>query len=327
MRDAESTIVEALASLQVQTLDDFEVLVVDDGSRDQSAQLVDAIAMSDARVRLLSQPATGIVGALTRAAREARGTFFARMDADDIALPERLATQVRWLRRRGDLAVVGSRVQSFGETPATDGWRRYEAWLNGRCRTDLLARDLLVESPLAHPSVMMRREAFYRVGGYRDFDGPEDYDLWLRLARAGYRFAKVPRVLLRWRDHAARLTRTDGRYRAEAFLRLKIDHLLAGPLSDEQTRPVLIWGAGRDGGRFARELLARGGRVDAFIDIDPRRKGRLRHDRPVLMPSAIADFARPIVLGVVPVLGARALIRQRLTKLGLRELVDYWVCA
>ncbi len=331
VRDGAETLPAALESLAAQTLREHEVIVVDDGSTDDSAAVVEAFCRRDERVQLLRQAPAGIVSALNLAAAAARAPLLARMDADDVCSPERLAQQLRWLERRTDLVAVGSLVESFGGGAASEGWQRYIRWLNGRRTAEQIARDLLVESPLAHPSVMLRAQALRDMGGYRDFDGPEDYELWLRLARAGGRFAKVPRVLLRWRDHATRLTRTDGRYRPEAFLRCKVEHLLAGPLSDDE-RPVVIWGAGRDGGRFGRALIARGVELAAFIDIDPRRIGSTRHGVPVIAVEQLRALAerrgrKPLVLAVVGVVGARALIRQRLSCRGYTELEDYLCCA
>ncbi|MBW2734763.1 MAG: glycosyltransferase [Deltaproteobacteria bacterium] len=326
VRDGAATLAAALESLASQSHREHEVIVVDDGSQDESIDIVKGFAQRDPRVRLVEPGAVGLVAALNIAAQEARAPILARMDADDICMPYRLRRQLSWLRRRPELTVVGSLVETFGSAADNAGWQRYIKWLNSCRDEERIARELLVESPLAHPSVMMRRGPFESVGGYRDFDGPEDYDLWLRLARAGARFAKVPVVLLRWRDHAQRLTRMDSRYRPEAFLALKIEHLLAGPLK-ERARPLLLWGAGRDGGRFGRALLARGVAIEAFIDIDPRRIGNTRHGRPVVAPNDITDFEHPMVLVVVPVAGARKLIRGRLTLRGLREGRDYWVCA
>jgi hypothetical protein len=223
---------------------------------------------------------------------------------------------------------VGCLVRSFGDGPLQEGWQRYEAWLNGRRCSEAIARDLFVESPLAHPSVTLRRSALDSVGGYREIDGPEDYDLWLRLVGAGWRLAKVPAVLLEWRDHPTRLTRTDPRYRPEAFIRLKARHLSRGPLGTGQ--PFWIWGAGRYGRHLARALEAEGREVDAFIDIDPKKIGRTRRGRPVCSPAALADQKHRddlLVLTAVPVPGARTLIRRKLNALGHVELTSYWCCA
>ena len=327
VRDGQDTICAALGSLQKQTLSEFEVIVVDDGSTDNTADKVASLARTDGRIRLYRRPALGIAHALNYGLSQAKGAWIARMDADDESLPERFSAQLDWLDAHRDVAVVGCRVESFRDVgELRDGWRSYESWLNARVTSEQILRDVLIESPLAHPSVMMRREALEAVHGYRQFDGPEDYDLWLRLLRAGYALAKVPRVLLRWRDRPERLTRTDPRYRPDAFMALKIEHLCAGPLA-RGDRPVLVWGAGRYGGRFGRGLIERGIPVEAFVDIDPRRVGRTRHGRPVIGPGELSRFARPLVLSAVGIPSARSIIRRQLSRAGLRELSDYFICA
>src|SRR4029077_16547669 len=100
----------------------------------------------------------------------------------------------------------------FGEAHPNAGMRSYVGRLNGLLDHNAITRDLFVESPFSRPTVMMRAELFRRLGGYREFDGPEDYDLWLRAHAAGARFATLAEVLLDWRDGPSRLSRTDPRY-------------------------------------------------------------------------------------------------------------------
>ena len=152
------------------------------------------------------------------------------------------------------------------------------------------------------------------MGGYRDFDGPEDYDLWLRLALAGGAFAKVPRVLLRWRDRPDRLTRSDSRYRPEAFMRLKVDYLVRGPLEKRGSRPLLGLGCRPLRVPLGKLLLASGVQIDAFVDIDPSRINSVRHDLPIVSPAQIDAFDRPMVLTAVALPQARSIIRARLTR-------------
>ena len=123
--------------------------------------------------------------------------------------------------------------------------RAYVLWSNALLDDAAIRRDLFVESPLVHPSVMARTATLRGLGGYRDYDGPEDYDLWLRAAAAGLRFSKLPEVLLQWRDSSGRLTRRDPRYAPERFFARKLAALLEGPLS--AGRPVVVWGAGEIG--------------------------------------------------------------------------------
>jgi glycosyltransferase involved in cell wall biosynthesis len=326
VRNAASTIAEAISSISRQTLRELEVVVVDDGSTDRTPLILDGLARADPRLRILRQGPCGLVPALNTAARAARSQYLARMDADDVSHARRLALQLRRLERDHRLGAVGCLVRSFGNTPQSDGWSRYEQWLNSSRTPVAIGRDIYIESPLAHPSVVMRQAAFEAVGGYRDLDAPEDYDLWLRMARAGWQFAKVASVLLHWRDHASRLTRVDPRYRLEAFTRLKAHHLARGPLA-ETDRPLWIWGAGRYGRQLARALESEAVSAEAFVDIDPAKIGRQRRGHPVVNVAELARHPEAVVIAAVPVRGARALIRRRLNQMGRREGLDYWCCA
>ncbi|MDH7570179.1 MAG: glycosyl transferase, partial [Armatimonadota bacterium] len=200
---------------------------------------------------------------------------------------------------------------------------RYEEWLNSLVTHEEICRDLFVESPFAHPSVTFRKELVLNAGGYQDHGWAEDYDLWLRLALAGTRFAKVPEVLHYWRDRPDRLTRTADEYSFRNFRRLKIHYLRQGFL---QTRhEVMVWGAGRGGKAWAADLEAAGLSIVAHIDVDPKKIGRTRRGRPVLAPDELPSPGGPPVLVTVGVKGARALIRRELDARGYVEGRDY-VC-
>jgi GT2 family glycosyltransferase len=218
--------------------------------------------------------------------------------------------------------VIGTGIAMFPADRVTAGMRHYEAWQNACISPEAIDREMYVESPLVHPSVMYRREMVLAAGGYRDADFPEDYDLWLRLHRSGIRMGKVPDVLVRWREGERRLTRTDPRYGRDAFPRLKAHHLARGWLAG---RPeVQIWGAGPDGRRFRRALAAEGIRVARFLDIDPRKVGRvLGGGAPVVDAARVAEHRDLPLLVAVGVKGARALIRERLDAEGFRETIDY----
>ena len=316
VRDARRTLPACLRSLRAQTLADHEVVAVDDGSTDGSGEILEAWSREDPRVRVARTPARGLVAALNTASGLARAGYLARMDADDVAHPERLALQAARLAEDPATAILGCRVRLVGGARAGNaGMRAYVRWLNGLVDHETIARDLLVESPLAHPSVMMRATALRALRGYRDFDGPEDYDLWLRAWGAGLRFAKLERSLLLWRDGPRRLTRRDPRYAADRFLALKVGALLAGPLRGE--RKVVIWGAGPIGKTWARALGNK--RVAAFVEVAPRRIGQTIHGAPVVEVAAAPRFSGCLHLAAVGRPGARERIRQEARRLGLLE--------
>jgi glycosyltransferase involved in cell wall biosynthesis len=318
VRDAAPTLPACLDSLRAQTLGDFEVIAVDDGSRDESAALLARAAREDRRLRVIAGSG-GLVAALNAAAAAAGGELLARMDADDVALPERFARQVAVLDAAREIDILGCRVALMdGGAFPNAGMRAYVQWSNGLLTHEAIAADRLVESPLAHPSVMMRAAVLRDLGGYRAFDGPEDYDLWLRALHAGRRLEKVPEVLLQWRDAPSRLSRTDPRYAPGRFFDLKREAFLRlVPSADG----VVVWGAGPIGKAWARGLRERGRAVRAFVDVDPRKIGRTVHGAPVVGVEAAGAYEREVHLAAVGSADARRRIRAAAAALGIERVV------
>jgi glycosyltransferase involved in cell wall biosynthesis len=327
--NAGATVDEAVASMLSQTLADFELVAVDDGATDDTRVRLEAWSRRDERVRVLPQAHVGLVQALRIGLSACRAPLVARMDADDRSAPERLARQAEHLEAHPQVAVVGCLVRGFPASDVREGFRVYLEWLNGVATPEAIARELFVESPLAHPSVMMRREWLERVGGYQERGWPEDYDLWLRLHLAGALFDKVPQVLLDWREHPARATRTDPRYAVEKFLMAKAHYLALGPLVGRES--LIIWGAGQMGRRLSKHLLRRGAPLRAFVDIDPAKVGRVRRGVPIVAPADLrqlwSSLPRPVLLAAVGSRGARRLIREQLEAMGLVEGRDWWAAA
>ena len=327
--NAAATLEASLASIAAQEYSDYEFVIVDDGSTDATPQILAEHAQRDSRLRVIRQVHGGIVAALQAGLSTCRGVYVARMDADDIAAPERLARLAALLDAQPGLDVVSCLVRGYPEADVRGGFRIYLEWLNSLVSHEDITREIFVESPLPHPSVMFRRERVLAAGGYEEHGWPEDYDLWLRLYLAGMHFGKVPEILLDWREHPDRLTRTDARYSLENFLRAKAHYLVHGPLADRDA--VIVWGAGMMGRRLSKHLLRGGAPVAAFVDIDPKKIGRTRRGRPIIAPEALEDAVRaaraPIVLAAVAARGARVLIRERLEAMGFREGADWLAVA
>ncbi len=321
VRDAQSTLRRALDSLLAQRFASFEVIAVDDGSTDATSQILQAAAKSDARVRAVSQSPLGIVAALERARRLARGRFLARMDADDEAHPDRLAAQRSLALARPDVVLVGSHVRYAPREGLSDGARRYEGWLNALASHRDVERDLWVECPIAHPTFFMRAEAVASAGGYRDAGWPEDYDLLLRLWRRGGRFEVVPEPLLRWWDAPGRLSRVSATYSPAAFRRCKVHHLRGSLLRGRAG--AVVWGAGPTGKAFSRTLRAAGTAVLGFVEVHPGKIGQVIHDAPVVGVDEARRFVDALHLAAVGQPGGRARVRAAMRRAKLHEGVDF----
>jgi len=320
-RDAAATLEEALASVAGQTFTDWEALVVDDGSTDDTAELAESWTQRDRRFRLLRQEApVGIVGCLNRAVDEARAPVLARMDADDVALPTRFERQLARFAS-GDVHAVGCQVRYFPPAQVAGGALRYEAWLNSVITPEEHDRDMFVECPLAHPTMMLQADALRFVGGYAARGWPEDYDLLLRLWEAGYGMAKVPEVLLHWREAPGRTSRTQPEYSLDALVRCRAHYLARTHLRE---LPVLVFGAGPVGKAMARALQAEGVRLEAFVDVDPRKIGQTVHGVPVLNRwEAFRLRGRAFGVAALGQPGARAELRQALVSADWVEGVHF----
>ena len=329
VHNAANTLADAVDSIRCQTCNRWELIAADDGSTDASLDILKQHARLDKRITALQLSRQGIVAALNAAAARARAPLLARMDADDVALPERLEAQAAMFADHAALALCGCRVRMSGPDLGS-GRKRYERWINGLLRHEDIARELFVECPLPHPTFMMRRQIFDAVGGYLDFGWPEDYDLVMRVWLAGGMMAKHNDVLLEWRHRPDRLSMTDERYGDTAFRALK-RHYLHEAAAREQQRdtpsPIAAfpatfyqWGAGEVGKKWLREWRPK---PQAVVDINPRKIGRSIHGVPVITPDELPPPGRVPIVIAVGAPGARDEIRDWLTPRGYRETRDY----
>ena len=210
--NAANYLTEAVESIRAQTFGDFELIAVDDGSTDRSLQILQRLAKEDARIRIVSRPNTGIVGALNDGLAATRGEFVARMDADDIALPTRFEKQLAALRLDPGCVALGSAI--WFTDPAGRPLKAYRPPLSHTSIEEELARGN--GGALIHPTVIFRREALLQCGGYRaQYNYIEDLDLYVRLLDMG-RLANLPDILLRYRQHPQSVNHVKGSRAAQA---------------------------------------------------------------------------------------------------------------
>jgi glycosyltransferase involved in cell wall biosynthesis len=323
-RDAAGTLPSALRSIARQSLHAWECIVVDDGSRDETASIAADAARLDARIRLVTTPPAGIVAALNTGLAQCRAPYVARMDADDVMRADRLERQRRALDAEAGLAAVGSHVRLCPRASLSAGRRAYEHWLNSIASARDVRRDRFVECPLAHPTVMIRRGVLlaYR---YRDEGWAEDYDLILRMLEDGLSLGVVPRRLVLWRDHATRLSRTARAYGIDRFTACKAAFLARGFLRGQTT--YVLWGYGDTGRSLAAALEAHGRVPERILEVHPGRIGQRIRGVPVSDIGELPSLhGRPIIVSVAGA-GPRAEIRAWMASAGFIEDRDYVVAA
>ena len=310
VRNAAPWLPASLASLWRQTLGDFEVIAVDDGSTDGSGELLERAAARERRLVVLHARPRGLPATLNAALQRSRAPFVARHDADDVSHRRRFEIQHARLRRQPEIAVIGSRVRMFPSPAVGRGMQRWAAWHNSLLDHASMAREVLIDSPLAHGATMMRRPILECAGGWRERGWPEDVDLWVRLIEQGARLAKCPEVLYGWRQHRTSATRLDPRYSRERFDALRIDVLERRFL--RHAHRVTAVGIGAALERWRLQLERRGRAVTVL------RQGRPRPDAlAALAPPALLVFGSPVARG-----RWRAAVAPR-----LEETRDFWFVA
>ena len=194
VHNAAAYLARAVEGILGQTFADFEMICVDDGSTDESPSIL--AAYDDARLRVVTQANAGVIGALNAGLERARGRYVARMDADDLSLPQRFRRQVEFLDAHPGIAVLGTfatRIDAVGAPGEV-------------IRTPVgpanIARCLAVRCPMIHPTVMFRREVYEALGPYPDAAHVEDYLYWMRASRR-FDLANLPEPLLQYRVHGA----------------------------------------------------------------------------------------------------------------------------
>ena len=203
VRDGARWLRDAVESVLSQTFTDLELIIIDDGSADETSFISEEYARGDGRVHIIRQSGLGLVAALNRGISEARAPIIARLDSDDLAASERIQHQLDFLRTHPEIGLLGTWAEKI------DARGKHLTWLKPETRPRELIAILQSTNPFIHSSIMLRTEIARRLGGYRGaFKAAEDYDLWLRVAEVTT-IANLPEVLIQYRWHAGNVIKRD----------------------------------------------------------------------------------------------------------------------
>ncbi len=195
-------VVQAVKTILAQTFTNFELLIINDGSKDNSAEILDGL--SDPRIRLIHQDNLGLAATLNKGMQLATGKYIARQDQDDLSHPQRLEKQFKYMESHPDCILLGTAAEIWVADTPTDRVHQHPIDHGS------LSFDLLFNNPFVHSSVMLRKYEAIAAGGYstdRERQPPEDYELWSRLSRVG-QIANLPERLLVYREVQQSMSRT-----------------------------------------------------------------------------------------------------------------------
>ncbi|WP_296383955.1 glycosyltransferase family 2 protein [Winogradskyella sp.] len=320
-RNTESFIGECLDSILKQTYTNWEAIFIDDGSNDSSFSIVDAITKQDTRIKLYGNNDSGIIAALQTAYSHCNGEYISRMDSDDIMTPNRLEIMVSNLQKHGRKHLAIGQVHYFREDGLSDGFARYEKWLNRLTIAGNNFSEIYKECVIPSPCWMLHRDDFEVCDGFNSNIYPEDYDLAFRFYKAGYTCIPCDKVLLHWRDYSTRTSRTHENYAHNSFLDLKVHYFL--DLNYDASRPLAIWGAGTKGKTLAKILLSF--EIPFYWICDnPKKIGKHIYEQKLLNFDYLAQLDNPQSIVTVANEQAQSEIKFYFEKQKMESMIDYF---
>lgn len=325
VRNTAAYLAECLHSIIAQEERNWELIAVDDHSTDDSYELLCRFAMSEPRIRPFRNPGRGIAPALQLAFQQSRCPLVTRMDSDDVMLPTRLSALKELLLKHGTGHVATGAVACFteGKEPG-EGYVKYAAWLNDLAANGGHFDQLYRECVIPSPCWMARRDDLAQIGAFTTDVYPEDYDLCFRMYHGGLKVVSTPEILLRWRDHPKRSSRTLEQYRDNSYLPLKIHWFLK---TDHQpARPLVLWGAGRKGKTLAK-LLLQHNEPFTWVCNQPSKWGHRLHGIPFEPVQRIRQLQQPRIIVAVAGPADQKQVRAFLRKMEMLPGEDYFFFA
>ncbi|KHD38314.1 glycosyl transferase [Clostridium acetobutylicum] len=252
--NSEKYLKESIESILNQSYSDFEFIIINDGSTDNSFKIIKEYAKLDKRINVISRENKGIVYSLNEAIQLAKGEYIARMDADDISAPKRIEKQLSFLKSHRDIDILGTQVKVVGNI-SNDIKEKNEKKLNIEfdIYDDNREKILNYWYCLAHPSVMFRKDILRELKGYNDFKS-EDLDLWLRAIESGFKIYKLKEELIYFRMHEESKTRVDNQNYEGLKDGIKIKLIDVFKREFKKDFKYIVWGAS-NGGKITKEVL------------------------------------------------------------------------
>ncbi|MGB5403934.1 MAG: glycosyltransferase [Robiginitalea sp.] len=281
---------ECLSSIAEQNFDAWELIAVDDHSSDTSLAILTEWAARDSRIRVYPNRGSGIIPALRTAYAQSCGRLITRMDSDDRMAQGRLLEMASRLEASGSGHIALGLVAYFSDRGISDGYARYERWLNNLTLQGSNFKEIYKECVIPSPCWMVHRRDLDACGAFEPERYPEDYDLCFRFYAKGLTCLPSSSLLHHWRDYDERTSRTSEHYAQNYFLNLKLDYFLK--LDRDTSRPLVLWGAGYKGKHLARQLVDKGIHFHWRCD-NPKKIGKKIYGRALSHFEVLKEMKAP----------------------------------
>ncbi|WP_420322443.1 glycosyltransferase [Flagellimonas sp.] len=312
---------ECLNSIVHQGYKNWEVLAVDDHSEDESREVLSIYSKNDSRIKVFWNKGQGIIPALRTAYANSSGNFITRMDSDDIMKPNRLEHMVNALLNYGKGHVSVGQVNYFSDRGISNGYERYEKWLNQLTSSGRNYTEIYKECVIPSPCWMVFREDFESCGAFKPDRYPEDYDLTFRFYEKRLKVIPCDKILHLWRDYDSRTSRTHEHYAQNYFLDIKLYYFLK--LDWDNTRPLAVWGAGFKGKTIAKKLVEQN--IDfTWLCDNPKKIGKKIYNQELVHFKALESLNNPQSIITVANEEAQSEIRNFFDGIGQKPMEDYF---
>ncbi len=320
-KDTEKYLPECLDSIIDQSYENWELLIVDDHSSDSSYKLVEGYVRKDSRIRLFKNSGNGIIEALRMAFLHSNGDYITRMDSDDIMHPDKLLYMVNDLQKHGKYHLAVGLVQYFSDEGISDGYSRYEAWLNALTIQGANYSEIYKECVIPSPCWMAHQDDLTACGAFNPNRYPEDYDLTFRFYKFGLKCIPSHHLLHFWRDYENRTSRNHEHYAQNYFLDIKIHYFLE--LDHDTSRTLTMWGAGTKGKTIAKQLKKRGIPFIWICD-NPKKVGKRIYGIKLFNFEYLKKLKNPQSIVTVANEEAQKTIKDYFESQRMKSMVDYF---
>lgn len=312
---------ECIDSILDQSYKNWELLAVDDHSTDNSYSIFEEYARKDERIKVFKNNGNGIIEALRLAFENSNGEMITRMDSDDIMNPSKLKTLNELLLENGKGYVAVGKVRYFSEVGISDGYDRYEKWLNRLTKLGKNYTEIYKECVIPSPNFMVYKEDLIKCGDFQPNLYPEDYDLTFRFYKYDLKCIACNELTHYWRDYDTRTSRTHEHYSNNYFLDIKIRYFLE--LDFIPSRPLTVWGAGTKGKTIANHLVKESVPFHWICD-NPKKIGQQIYNQELLNIDYLTQLNKPQSIVTVANEQAQEEIKVYMDQQGMQSMKDYF---